>query len=331
MGCLLTKQFNARHDVPGQGREVFKLAGDLRMTPNDLNHLFTAFCKVDLDGSGQVSVDEFIVMHGISQEYVGELVFKIFDNNHDGQLNFYEYVHALWNYLSFNKKDLSNFLFDIFDTDGSNEMSYDEVRFMFHVLWTFEPESHLQATFQLLDRNKDHIVDRKELAEFAIHNNMIMFPAFEVQDILRRSTLGDARWTELESKRPMVKFEEDKNYYAADRRRARQVHGLRSALMSAKKSKNMERTRVPERYEKLITDEPPKASKDSHQHHNGDKDSKGKGKDKDKDTKNKKQAHDTIKAANDHENQKHAVELFEHDKKHAHKKKSMDGSAPIHP
>ena len=51
----------------------------------------------------------------------GEMVFRLLDKDRSNELDFTEYLIAIWNFCSLNKDSLAAFTFQIFDTDGSGK------------------------------------------------------------------------------------------------------------------------------------------------------------------------------------------------------------------
>lgn len=266
MGSLCTVPFKTS-EIPGQGPEVLKLAGEMGLTRTDINAMYRYYRKIDFDNSGTISVDEFIVVNSFSQEYLCQLVFKTFDENGDGNLTFFEFLYATWNYLTFSKATLTSFLFSIFDVDKSGNLSYEEVKFLVNLIWKFHPETHVLKVFLVLDENRDGSISSQEMLEFYKHNQMVFFPAFELQDVLRRMTLGISKWSELSS----IREEHEKKH-------AKKIHiyetkaeilmkkSLNSTLKTIQKvEKSVD---IPEKYRNLLLGGSVKRSNHKDSNHN---------------------------------------------------------------
>lgn len=183
--------------IPGQGTETSTTAEYLGLTHHDIDLLYRYFKKVDMDHTGLVSLNEVIVVNRISSDSLGELVFGLLDRDFDKKLDFYEFVLATWNYLTFDRDTLIEFFFDIYDMSDSGSLSTDEVKHMVGMIWRFRVDGHIKRIFDILDADGNRLMSLDELHDLCKHSEIIMFPAFAMQEILRNSTLGGSRWKEL--------------------------------------------------------------------------------------------------------------------------------------
>lgn len=99
----------------------------LRMTKSEMSSLLKVYKKVDLDGSGSVDLLELFVFLEVEHTPFTERVFKVFDSNGTGKIDFREFVLSLWNYCTLAKATLDIFTFDLYDADASGVLSHDEV------------------------------------------------------------------------------------------------------------------------------------------------------------------------------------------------------------
>ena len=66
-------------DLRGQGSDLLELAIGLGLTRTDLDKLWAAFQRFDMDQGGTISIDEFIVVGRLEQaETYGRLVFRLY-------------------------------------------------------------------------------------------------------------------------------------------------------------------------------------------------------------------------------------------------------------
>lgn len=72
-------------------------------------------------------------------------VFTLFDEDQSGQIDFREFVVALWNYCTLSHSSLIIFAFDMYDTDETGELSPSEVELMLKDLYGENATTHAQA------------------------------------------------------------------------------------------------------------------------------------------------------------------------------------------
>jgi Ca2+-binding EF-hand superfamily protein len=197
MGCFCSKHFVPNQAIEGQGYDVRKLEHVIGFTDGDIDKRYAYFCKVDIDDSKEISVDEFIVMNGFSQDYLATLVFNLMDRNRDRRLNFSEFIVSLWNFSSQGREDMIKFFFQIYDADLSGELSKEEVKHMVAVIWNFNVDKRLKVVMDEFDNNGDKRISLKELQHTSRRFETMFFPAFDMQLALRTATLGEDRWEEI--------------------------------------------------------------------------------------------------------------------------------------
>lgn len=126
--------------------EQFKL---LQLSQSDVGRLFNVFNAMDANGGGTIDLCELLAHIDLPRTAFTTKVFSIFDENNSGTIDFKEFVLALWNYCTLTKGTLGKidelevlclfivmicflfyadtFAFDLYDTDGSGELSSTEV------------------------------------------------------------------------------------------------------------------------------------------------------------------------------------------------------------
>lgn len=116
-----------------------------------LRRLSKRFKKLDLDGSGSLSVEEFRSIPELKQNPLVERVIALFDKDGNGVINFTEFIEGISQFtVNGNKEDKLNFVFKIYDLDQDGFISNKE---LFSVL-------KLMVGANLLDQQLQQIVDK---------------------------------------------------------------------------------------------------------------------------------------------------------------------------
>ncbi|GMF47995.1 unnamed protein product [Phytophthora fragariaefolia] len=129
------------------------------------------------------------------------------DRNGSGEVDFIEFVLAVWNYCSFNHASLVRFAYDLYDVDGSGEIEHDEVVRCVREVWgsAWETSSSAQKIVEKLDSIMANTPNNRLSAAlfqvFAIRHPMLLFPAFELQMEIQRKVLGKRFWSRAAEKR----------------------------------------------------------------------------------------------------------------------------------
>jgi len=110
------------HNRKGQSYKVFDIARELGMKENDVHRLWGSFCDSDVTGDGILQVNEFLIMQKLENLHdFGKLCFRVFDLDGSGYLSFEEYIIVMWNLLTLDDTSLPLFAFRIFDADNSGK------------------------------------------------------------------------------------------------------------------------------------------------------------------------------------------------------------------
>ena len=210
MGCCSTK-FVVREDVEGQGQEVLDTATRLGLTTSDLNAIFKKFKSYDVMKDEKVTIAEFVVISACEAETFISLVFRLFDHDGEGSVNFHEFLTAYYHFLTLDKDDLALFTYQVFDLDGEGSLSKDEVKVMCMTLWGQKKAEKQFKEMTKMDLDGDGTLDANEWLNICKHNPNMLFPAFSTQLLLRAGSLGAARWATL-TKQRNKQFKSGKHY-----------------------------------------------------------------------------------------------------------------------
>ncbi len=80
----------------------------LQLTSHDVGRLYKIFRKVDVDGSGTIALAELLAHIDVERTQFSQRVFSIFDEDGSGEIDFKEFVLALWNYCTLSRATLGN-------------------------------------------------------------------------------------------------------------------------------------------------------------------------------------------------------------------------------
>ncbi|KAK1945482.1 hypothetical protein P3T76_002530 [Phytophthora citrophthora] len=129
------------------------------------------------------------------------------DRNGSGEVDFIEFVLAVWNYCSFNHASLVRFAFDLYDVDGSGEIEHEEVvrcvREVWGGGWDTSPNAIkiVEKLDNIMANTPNNRLSANLFQEFAVRHPMLLFPAFELQMEIQRKILGKRFWSRATEKR----------------------------------------------------------------------------------------------------------------------------------
>jgi len=120
-------------------------------TEDEIRRLGKRFVKLDKDGNGKLSVEEFMAVQELTQNPLVERVITIFDEDGDGEIDFKEFLKGVSMFTSSDDRQKKlEFAFKIYDIDKDGFISNGE---LFQVLKVMVGEN-------LKDQQLQQIVDK---------------------------------------------------------------------------------------------------------------------------------------------------------------------------
>ncbi|XP_029943397.1 guanylyl cyclase-activating protein 2-like isoform X1 [Salarias fasciatus] len=151
----------------------------------DLYRKFASECP-----SGNLHLHEFKRIFGVTSSSSEEEsaymdnVFRSFDANKDGKIDFMEYVAAVHLVLRGKLEDKLRWSFKVFDRDGNGCLDRQEVKHILKIIYkikrhtdpglTVNVEDTCNRIFELVDKNKDSQITLEEFMEGAEKDPWVM-------------------------------------------------------------------------------------------------------------------------------------------------------------
>merc|ERR1739838_980869 len=152
------------------GNEMGTLPMDgIAFDAEEIKRLGKRFKKLDLDGSGSLSIEEFMSLPELQQNPLVRRVIDIFDDDGNGEVDFKEFIQGLSHFSA--KGDMESklrFAFRIYDIDNDGYISNGE---LFQVL-------KMMVGNNLKDTQLQQIVDRTVLFADKDEDGKISFDEF---------------------------------------------------------------------------------------------------------------------------------------------------------
>lgn len=201
MGCASAKIKKERYNVDDE--QCSKLVAMMRkfnLSRSTLDKLYKVFSAIDNDGSSTVHTGEFCAFFDIEHTKFVSRVFSVMDEDSNGTLDFFEFVAATYNYCTYDWKSLVQYAFELFDHDGSGMLEVAEVEQLVAYVYGKKIDGKVKQVLSGIDKNKSGTVSFTEFAEYNRNFPILLFPAFQVQESVRRKVLGTSYW-ERQTKR----------------------------------------------------------------------------------------------------------------------------------
>lgn len=181
--------------IPGQDLEAYKSFQTIFLSDDDINKMYEAFCRFDVNGSGEVSYVEFLTILDLEDTPISREVFNEMDDSKDWNMTFREFVLSMWMFCTRSKHSISMFAFDIFDEDDSGSLNVDEITDMVTRIYGKKGLSHdIRLIIKKMDKNKDGKIDKKEFVDSVAKFPGLLFPAFHLQTTFREHCISEKFW-----------------------------------------------------------------------------------------------------------------------------------------
>lgn len=199
IGALLASYGIGASTIHLSDPKAIEAAQSLEMTQAHLRRLKTSFEKIDLDGSGNIDVSEFLESLGEVRSPFTDKLFSVIDVDGSGTIEFDEYVLVLSTYCMFSKDEILRFCFECFDVDGSGTIDEKEFIELCKTVNNANPTfpKNFSRALQEFDVNEDGLIDYGEFLEIERRYPLILFPAFRLQDMMQKISMGEDYWLEI--------------------------------------------------------------------------------------------------------------------------------------
>nr|CAB93677.1 calcineurin B [Schistosoma mansoni] len=150
----------------------------------EIKRLAKRFKKLDLDGSGSLSVKEFMSLPELQQNPLVARVIEIFDTDGNGEVDFKEFINGMSQFSAKGEKEAKlKFAFKIYDMDKDGYISNGE---LFQVLKMMvgnnlkdtQLQQIVDKTIMFPDKDEDGRISFEEFCEVVsgldVHKKMVV-------------------------------------------------------------------------------------------------------------------------------------------------------------
>lgn len=178
---------------------AIETASALDLKQSHLMVLMDAFENIDVDGSGNIDVDEFLEHLGEGRSPFTDRLFALVDLDGSGSLEFDEFVRILCTYCMFSKDEILKFCFECYDVDGSGTIDEKEFVELCRTVNNAAPTypANFKRALEEFDVNEDGLIDYAEFLELDRRYPLILFPAYRLQDTMQKCSLGEQGWLQV--------------------------------------------------------------------------------------------------------------------------------------
>ena len=145
---------------------------------NQVHEAIKLFNNIDKNGDGQITREElykgfekFLKLSGKDLQDKVDIIFNNIDTDHNGYIEYEEFIRAAVNKEYFLSETFLRFAFDYFDRDKNGEISFNEVKQLFfqndNNKHNSEAQKQLMKNFKEIDINGDGILSFDEFVKMS--------------------------------------------------------------------------------------------------------------------------------------------------------------------
>ena len=181
----------------------------LNFTRSEFRRLLQIYQKIDKDNSGHIALKELLYFLRMENDEFMRRTFAVFDNDNSGEIDFGEFVIALWNYCTESKQSLILFAFDLYDEDGSGVISRSEFKRLLSDIYGAslaknkfvknQANTILSSIDKMVMEGGDG-VSFQDFSKLTRAYPNLLFATFEVHTAIQAKMLGHSTWANLSEK-----------------------------------------------------------------------------------------------------------------------------------
>ena len=176
----------------------------LQFSKSEVKHIYDVFNTVDMKGSSVLDIDTFCSFFKVGKSPFAERCFRMIDSNGSGTIDFTEFIMSVWNYCTFDMPSLIHFAFNFYDVGNSGMLTMDEAKGLIKEVYgedAFEKNKELQQEISEVDMDKDGNISFEEFKDWVVRSPVILYPAFHMQQNIRKKVLGKKFWQKKRDQR----------------------------------------------------------------------------------------------------------------------------------
>ena len=209
MGCVGGKNkvyvFEIQESKEGHGQDTYDMCTQcLKMDEAAINRFYKLFKKIDIKDTETIQIDEFYTYIKTERTKFADRCFYFLDDDRSNEIDFKEFVLALWIFLTVRNNNFVRFAFGLYDTDDTFRIKAEVLEDMFADVYG----SHWKANAKVVeivkkmqDETYDGALTLMKFEEHAKKYDKLLVPMFNMQLHLRERIFGKQFWGNEAEKR----------------------------------------------------------------------------------------------------------------------------------
>merc|ERR1719326_2611652 len=153
-----------------------------KIKPSQIKKIYQRFQDIDLDKSGAIEYEEFLMALDIDDNKTSRQMFRVFDMDGSGNIELKEFIVVLSRYTTAAKSEKLKFAFMMFDEDGSGFIEKNELITMLRASFVVEGyndaqlEERADKVFEFLGLQPDGQISYEDFLKLSSAKNGLIYP-----------------------------------------------------------------------------------------------------------------------------------------------------------
>jgi len=195
MGCICTKMSAKRYHMnEDKFNKLVQVCERFGLSRSLVDDFFGIYAKIDIGLTGKISLREFLEFFDLEVTPFSRRTFGVLDTDKSGDIDFFEFVVNLYSYCTYDWAGLVKYAFDLFDESADGSLDLDEVRALVKFLYGKTLDKKVEIIIRKMDDDGNGTISFPEFCQKARNFPLLLFPAFYMQDMMRKKCLGIGFW-----------------------------------------------------------------------------------------------------------------------------------------
>jgi len=169
--------------------EIFAFSRD------DIEQMMVYFMNMDKERVGHVSTEDFFDFIHEPPSRLGEQIFDTLDAlDEDQRLDFGEFCRVVGTFAFFGPEEVLRFTYQLCDAEDRGQLFHEEFMKLLSILHPTDVNGRVQRALREFDVNEGSVFTFDEFKDLNARFPNLLYPAFRLQDAVRRAFLGVRYW-----------------------------------------------------------------------------------------------------------------------------------------
>ncbi len=184
--------------VPEADAKLQLLIKHFHISKSEVNSFWKLFCKLDKAKTGVVSLEVIFKSIEMQRNLITDGILEILDIQHEGEINFGEFLSMVVTFCMFEKYDVIKYCFYLFDQDKAGFFLVEDLKSLMNALHNIiapdKVKGNQKLSWRLMEFRSDNKIEFEEFMGLTQKFPQVFMPVFRLQQQMRRGFMGENWW-----------------------------------------------------------------------------------------------------------------------------------------